>query len=80
MHRICSIRLDTDETPSVSASTFISSFFLKRVYVALCHISGSRALFTRLINLFLYSFYIKNKFHDIIYSFKNYFTTVFLAK
>ena len=131
MHCICSIRLDTDETPSVSgpvwyvclktkncclktfveirvgekvrwntwnvvwklkivvwkhkpntpsASTFSLFSFLKHVYVALCHTSGSRVLFTKLINLFFSNFYIKNKSHDIIYTFKNYFTTIFSAK
>ena len=73
---ILSIRLDTNETPSVCICVFFF-FFFKRVFVVLCHTSGSCTLFTRPTSLFFSNFFIKNGLHSTIHTIKNYFTTVF---
>ena len=56
-------------------------FFSRKVWLfnqisATC---GSRALFTNPQILLFSNFFIKNGFHDTIYIFKNYFTTLFFS-
>ena len=56
-----------------------TTYLTSKYFTGMCHTSGSRALFTGPTNLFFSYFFIKNRSHGTIYTFKNYFTTVFLV-
>ena len=58
---------------------FLSFFFLEPKYLTF-PVNGARyALFTDPQILLFNNFFIKNGFHDTIYTFKNYFATVFFS-
>ena len=66
--------------PSTPASAFLFFFFFflrEHVYVALCFFSGYGALFTGFTIFFFDKTFIKNRSHDTIHTFKNYFVTIF---
>ena len=54
-----------------------TTYLTSKYFTGMCHTSGSRALFTGPTNLFFSYFFIKNRSHGTIYTFKNYFATVF---
>ena len=58
-------------------SAYQASVFLFLSAFLLFWVSEFRALFMKLTNLFFNKIFIKNEFHSIIHTFKNYFVTVF---
>ena len=59
-------------------SAYQASVFLFLSAFLLFWVSEFRALFMKLTNLFFNKIFIKNESHDIIHTFKNYFSIMFL--
>ena len=78
------LRVCLGSAKRASQHVYISPFFFffnRKVWLfnPFSSTCGSRALFTDLQILLFSNFFIKNRSHGIIYTFKNYFVTVFFS-
>ena len=77
-HLKLSIRLDTDETPSICVYVSFFFFFLELCFYGfMSHQWVPCTIHETHKPLFFNNFFIKNGSNGTIYKFKNYFTTIF---